>query len=68
MSIRQGNKENKKRVSLFITCMADALYPEVGIATVKIFEHLGLEVDFPKKQICCGQPGGGPMARCISGC
>ncbi len=46
-----------KKVSLFVTCMVDALFPEVGIATVKILEHLGIAVDFPKQQTCCGQPG-----------
>ena len=37
--------------------MADTLYLETGIATVKITKHLGIDVDFPKKQTCCGQPG-----------
>ena len=46
-----------KKVSIFVTCMVDTLFPEVGIATVKILDHLGLTVDFPKKQTCCGQPG-----------
>lgn len=46
-----------KPVSLFVTCMVDTLYPEVGISTVKILEHVGLEVDFPQRQTCCGQPG-----------
>jgi L-lactate dehydrogenase complex protein LldE len=46
-----------KKVSLFVTCMVDTLYPEVGVAIVKILEHLGIEVDFPRKQTCCGQPG-----------
>jgi L-lactate dehydrogenase complex protein LldE len=44
------------KVSLLITCLADALFPEVGVATVKLLRRLGVEVDFPKAQTCCGQP------------
>src|SRR5437879_3733122 len=39
-----------------ITCLGDALFPEVGVATVKLLRRLGVEVDFPPKQTCCGQP------------
>jgi L-lactate dehydrogenase complex protein LldE len=44
------------KVSLMITCLADALFPDVGVATVKLLKRLGVEVDFPKEQTCCGQP------------
>ena len=43
------------RVSLFITCFNDTLFPEVGIATVRLLERLGHTVDFPEAQTCCGQ-------------
>ena len=43
------------RIALFITCLADALYPDVGKATVRLLERLGHEVDFPQAQTCCGQ-------------
>jgi len=43
------------RVGLFITCLADALYPRVGQATVTLLERLGHEVVFPSDQTCCGQ-------------
>lgn len=46
-----------KRVSLFVTCMVDMIYPDTGMSVVRILEHLGLEVDFPEGQTCCGQPG-----------
>ncbi|MCE2488934.1 MAG: (Fe-S)-binding protein [Anaerolineae bacterium] len=46
-----------KPVSLFVTCIIDALYPPTGIAVVEVLEHLGLEVRFPQAQTCCGQPG-----------
>ncbi|HEY1329924.1 MAG TPA: (Fe-S)-binding protein [Actinomycetota bacterium] len=44
------------RVSLFVTCLVDLLYPEVGEATVALLRDLGVEVDFPESQTCCGQP------------
>jgi L-lactate dehydrogenase complex protein LldE len=44
------------KVSLMVTCLADALFPEVGIATVKLLRRLGVGVDFPAGQTCCGQP------------
>ena len=40
---------------MFITCLADTLYPDVGRATVTILERLGCWVDFPPQQTCCGQ-------------
>jgi len=43
-------------VRLMLTCLCDALYGEVGIATVKVLEHAGCRVEFPKEQTCCGQP------------
>lgn len=44
------------RVSLFITCLADQLYPEVGESVVRLLTRYGCEVDFPEQQTCCGQP------------
>ena len=44
------------KASLMITCLGDALYPSVGVAAVKVLEALGVEVDFPAGQVCCGQP------------
>jgi L-lactate dehydrogenase complex protein LldE len=44
------------KVSLMITCLGDALFPDVGVATVKLLRRLGVEVDFPEAQTCCGQP------------
>jgi L-lactate dehydrogenase complex protein LldE len=43
------------RVALFVTCLADTLLPETGKATVTVLERLGVEVDFPREQTCCGQ-------------
>ncbi|MDX3853989.1 (Fe-S)-binding protein [Streptomyces sp. AK02-01A] len=44
------------RAALFVTCVNDAVYPSTGIATVRLLERLGVEVDFPEAQSCCGQP------------
>ena len=43
-------------VSLMITCLGDALFPDVGVATVRLLRRLGVTVDFPAAQTCCGQP------------
>jgi L-lactate dehydrogenase complex protein LldE len=44
------------KVSIFITCLSDAIYPRVGEAMVRILARYGVEVEFPKIQTCCGQP------------
>ena len=44
------------KVGLFIPCYVDAVYPEVGVATWKLLKHLGIDVTYPEKQTCCGQP------------
>lgn len=44
------------KIGLFIPCYVDALYPEVGVATYKLLRSLGLDVEYPKQQTCCGQP------------
>jgi L-lactate dehydrogenase complex protein LldE len=43
-------------VSLMVTCLGDALFPDVGVATVRLLRRLGVAVDFPAAQTCCGQP------------
>ena len=44
------------KVGLFIPCYIDQLYPSVAIATLELLEKLGIEVYYPEKQTCCGQP------------
>lgn len=46
------------KIGLFVPCYVDALYPEVGVATYKLLTSLGLDVEYPEKQTCCGQPMG----------
>lgn len=43
-------------VALMVTCLGDALFPEVGVATVTLLRRLGVAVSFPQAQTCCGQP------------
>ncbi len=44
------------KVGLFIPCYVDQFYPRVGMATVAVLEHFGVQYDFPQDQTCCGQP------------
>jgi L-lactate dehydrogenase complex protein LldE len=44
------------KVALLVTCLGDALFPDVGAATVRLLRRLGVEVTFPAAQTCCGQP------------
>ncbi len=46
----------KKKVTLFIQCIVDTLYPEVAEAMVSVLEDLGLTLICPTDQTCCGQP------------
>lgn len=43
------------RISLFITCFNDTLFPQSGRATVEVLERLGHTVEFRREQTCCGQ-------------
>ncbi len=44
------------KVTLFIPCFVDLMYPRVGISMVQILENLGHEVECPEDIACCGQP------------
>lgn len=46
------------KIGLFVPCYVDALYPEVGVSTYKLLRNLGLDVEYPQAQTCCGQPMG----------
>lgn len=50
------NRRDIVKVSLFVTCLVDLFFPNVGKSVVEILESLGCEVDFPAAQTCCGQP------------
>jgi L-lactate dehydrogenase complex protein LldE len=44
------------KVTLFIPCFVDLMFPQVGISMVNILERLGHEVECPEEIACCGQP------------
>jgi L-lactate dehydrogenase complex protein LldE len=46
----------KPKITLFIQCLVDTVWPHVGEAMVRVLERLGLELDCPTDQTCCGQP------------
>ncbi len=58
------------RVGLFIPCYIDQFYPQVGVATLKLLEQLGCEVEYPLDQTCCGQPlaNAGYEAKAVDSC
>jgi L-lactate dehydrogenase complex protein LldE len=55
VSVTLFSSEDGLRVSLFITCYNDTLFPETGKAVVRVLERLGHTVEFPAGQTCCGQ-------------
>ena len=44
------------KVGLFIPCYINSVFPQVGVASYKLLKSLGVEVDYPLNQTCCGQP------------
>jgi L-lactate dehydrogenase complex protein LldE len=44
------------KAALFVTCIVDQFFPQVGVSTVRLLRKLGVEVEFPAQQTCCGQP------------
>ncbi len=58
------------RITLFVPCFVDALYPRVGISAVQVLERLGHTVECPEEIACCGQPafnsGYWPEARTVA--
>ncbi len=47
---------SKPRVSLFVTCLGDQFFPNVGECAVRVLRRAGCEVVFDRAQTCCGQP------------
>ncbi len=45
-----------EKVSLFIQCLVDTMFPETGEAMISVFDRLGVRYDYPEEQTCCGQP------------
>jgi L-lactate dehydrogenase complex protein LldE len=43
-------------VQLFVTCLIDSFFPQIGEAMVQVLNRAGVRVEFPSAQTCCGQP------------
>ncbi len=56
MALPERDSPIGKPVSLFVTCIVDMIYPDTGMSVVDILERVGVSVDFPPAQTCCGQP------------
>src|SRR5688572_13195319 len=52
---RGSDSRSDMRVALFVTCVNDLMYPQTGKAVVALLERLGVTVEFPEAQTCCGQ-------------
>jgi len=48
--------QKPEKVYYFGTCLMDTIYPEAGLAGLKLIQHEGVQVIFPREQSCCGQP------------
>ena len=55
-SSRIGLIPYMRQVQLFVTCLVDTFFPDVGLAMVDVLRRLGVTVEFPWDQTCCGQP------------
>ena len=53
---RELSPKLRMRVSLFVPCLVDQFFPQVGISTVRLLRKLGVDVSYPHAQTCCGQP------------
>jgi len=49
-------QKSKPTISLFIPCLVDQVYPNIGLALVKILNHFGYKIKYNDQQTCCGQP------------
>jgi L-lactate dehydrogenase complex protein LldE len=56
MTLAPTHSSTSPRVQLMASCLCDAFFDDVAIATVEVLEHLGCRVEFPEAQTCCGQP------------
>lgn len=45
-----------QKIAIFVTCLVDQIFPEIGVASVRLLRRCGFEVEFPERQTCCGQP------------
>jgi L-lactate dehydrogenase complex protein LldE len=51
-----SNRKSAIKVGLFVTCIVDQMWADVGTSTVEVLRRAGCEVEFDERQTCCGQP------------
>ncbi|MCW8902116.1 (Fe-S)-binding protein [Sedimenticola sp.] len=56
MSLIQHYPDRPEKVYFFGTCLIDLLYPQAGLAGMRLIQREGVQVIFPQDQTCCGQP------------
>ena len=56
MSSDRLSPDRPPKADLFVTCIIDQLYPQVGVSVVRVLRRLGVDLSFPEDQTCCGQP------------
>lgn len=49
-------EKKKQKVAIFIGCMGNYAYTNIGKSLLKILERLEVDVMIPKKQLCCSAP------------
>lgn len=68
--MKSKSTDSRPKVGFFVTCLVDAMRPNIGFASLKVLEQAGCNVDVPRAQTCCGQPafnsGDDPTTRAIA--
>jgi L-lactate dehydrogenase complex protein LldE len=54
--VKKVSRDPTQRIYFFGTCLMDAVYPDAGMAAIRLLESQGIDVVFPQDQSCCGQP------------
>lgn len=52
-----NKRASNPKVGLYVTCIVNAMRPNIGFASLKLLQDAGCEVEVPQAQTCCGQPG-----------
>ncbi len=50
-----ATRPSLRRAALFVTCIVDQIYPEIGLAAATVLERQGVAVHVPRGLTCCGQ-------------
>lgn len=53
---KPDSEDKKPKIAFFTGCMIDYRLPEVGLALIDVLKNLGIEVEVPVDQVCCGSP------------